>query len=267
MADPLAEVEFLARSHNRIEILATLAADAYTRRELGDAVDASQPTIGRVLNDLSERGWVDYDGERYAATVTGAYVADGITALRDRLATETRLRPIVDYFPTAAVDVGLDAFADASITTPSTPRPNAPIERMTELLAATDRARLVSHAFNRDKLELLHERAGDGSVTVEGVFAREAIDAIAADDRLAALLGDLLSTPDTEIRVTDEEIPFAVELTDDRTHFLLRDEAGVVRGSLDTADQRVREWAETAFRRYWENASQVSAGDIQSSVR
>ena len=259
MPDPLAEVEFLARSANRIEILATLSADAYTRRELGEAVDASQPTIGRVLNDLSARSWVDYDGERYAATPTGAYVAAGITDLRDRVATEMRLREVIDYFPADAVDIELDAFADARITTPSVPRPNAPIERMTGLLRETSHTSLVSYAFNSDKLELLHDRAVDGALTVRGVFAREAIDAIAADPTLRGMLRDVLDASGVEIRATDDSVPFAVEVTDERTHFLLRDADGVVRASLDTDDDRVRAWAEEMLDRYWTAAEPLTS--------
>jgi predicted transcriptional regulator len=259
MPEPLAEVEFLARSVNRIEILATLSADAYTRRELGEAVDASQPTIGRVLNDLSARSWIDYDGERYEATATGAYVAAGITDLRDRLATETRLREVIDYFPFDAVDVGLDALADARITTPSAPRPNAPIERMTELLRETSHTSLVSYAFNRDKLAFLRDRAVDGDLTARGVFTTEAIDPIAADPTLRGMLRDVLDAPGVEMRVTDEFVPFAVEVTDERTHFLLRDADGVVRAALDTENERVRAWAEETLDRYWTAAEPLTS--------
>lgn len=253
MPDPLEEIEFLARSANRIEVLATLAHGAYTRRELGDVVDASQPTLGRILNDLSDRTWIRYDGERYRATATGQLVATGITDLQDRLEAEVRLREVAEWLPT--LDVDLRHLRDATITMPTAARPNAPIRRMLELLRGTDRALLLSHSFNEQKLRLLRERAVDGAVTVRGVFAAEAIDALVEVPTLRRELAALLAADQAEIRVTSEPVPAAVEITDDRTHLLLRDDEGLVRASVDTDDDAVREWATSLQKRFWDDAA------------
>lgn len=261
VTDPLEEIEFLARSANRIELLETLTGDAYTRRELGDAVDASQPTIGRVLNDLTARNWIAYDGERYRATATGELVAAGITDLRERLATETRLREVVPWLPDA-LDVDLRAFADAQVTTPTATRPNAPLERMLELLEGADRVLLLSHSFNRQKLDLLHGRTVDGSLRTEGVFAADAIDAVRGDPELRARLREVVATDAAEVRVASDPVPVALEVADDRTHLLLRDEEGVVRASMDTGDERVRSWAVDLHGRFWADAEPLDPGDL-----
>lgn len=265
MADPLEEIEFLARSANRIEVLRTLTEAEYTRRELGYAVDASQPTIGRVLNDLRDRNWITYDGERYRATATGELVADGITGLRDRLATETRLREIIEYLPTDVIDVGLQSFHDATITTPTGTRPNAPIHRMLELLEAADEALLLSHTFNRQKLDCIHDRTIDGTLTTRGVFATEAIQNISEDATLRNRLIEIVATDTAAIRVAAEKVPVALEVTDDRTHLLLRDNEGMVRASMDTANEDIRAWATTLHEHYWEQATPVEPGDLRVS--
>lgn len=257
MTDPLEEIEFLARSGNRIEVLATLADGAYTRRELGDVVDASQPTLGRVLNDLRDRTWIRYDGDRYRATATGRLVAAGITDLRDRLETEVRLREVAEWLPDDPLDVDLRHFRDATITTPTGARPNAPIRRMLELLRTADRALLVSHSFNEQKLRLLRERTTEGSMTVRGVFAEQAIDALTAVPELRRELRRLVEADGAEIRVATEPVPLAVEITGDRTHLLLRDEEGLVRASVDTGDGTVREWATSLQQRYWSDAEPI----------
>jgi len=262
MADPLEEIAFLTRSENRIEVLRTLADGAYTRRELGDAVAASQPTIGRVLNDLRDREWVSSDGERYRATATGELVADGITDLRARLETETRLREVVAYLPTDAIDVDLRAFADATITTPTGTRPNAPIERMVDLLAGAAHARLLSHSFNRQKLDCLYDRAVGGPLTIEGVFARDAIAAVRDDPVLQERLRAVVAADGVEIRVTDDPVPVAVEVTDDRTHLLLRDDDGVVRASMDTDDDAVLVWAVETHEHFFADADPLTAADF-----
>jgi predicted transcriptional regulator len=262
VSDPLEEVEFLARSVNRIEVLRTLAADAYSRRELGDAVSASQPTIGRVLNDLRDRNWVAYDGERYAATATGELVADGITDLRSRLETEAHLRDVIEFLPTDVIDVDLRAFADATITTPTGTRPNAPIERMVQLLRETTDARLLSHSFNRQKLDCIHEQTVEGTLTTRGVFTADAIEAVGDDPMLRSKLAAVVAADAADIRRTTEPIPVAVEVTDARTHLLLRDADGIVRASMDTADGRVRSWAVELVEEYWDRATPVTPEDL-----
>ncbi|MFD1585827.1 helix-turn-helix transcriptional regulator [Halorientalis brevis] len=262
MSDSLAEIEFLAGSPYRIEVLQALTDDAYTRRELGDAVDASQPTIGRVLRDLAERHWIAYDGERYRATATGELVEAGITDLQDRLETETRLRDVIPWLPTEAMDVSLQAFSDATITTPSGTRPNAPIQRMVELLEEADTALLLSHSFNRHKLDLLSERVTDGTLTAKGVFSADAIDAIVETPELSQRLREINDAAGASIRVASEEVPLAMEVTDDRTHLLLRDEEGLVRASIDTDDERVRAWAADVHERYWERATPIDSAEI-----
>ncbi len=264
MADPepLAEIEFLARSPNRIAVLSALAEKPHTRQELATALDVSQPTLGRILGDLSDRSWVEQHGDRYRATATGELVATGITDLRDRLATETTLRSVVEWLPTDAIDVDLTHFADATITPPTQTRPNAPIQRMLDLLGETDRALLLSHAFNEQKLRLIHDRTADGRLTARGVFGADAIAALTDTPDLCELLADILTRESAEIRVTDREIPAAVEITDTRTHLLLRNEEGIVRASLDTADATVREWGETLHAEYWEQATPLSPDDL-----
>lgn len=261
-ADPLAEIEFLARSSNRIEVLAELVEEAQTRRDLEEKLGVSQPTLGRILQDLTERHWVEHDGARYRATATGRLVAAGITDLRERLETETRLREIVEWLPTEALDFDFRRLADATITTPSQTRPNAPIRRMLELLRATDHALLLSHAFNEQKLNLIHDRAGDGEFTARGVFPEEAIEAVTASPDLRERLREITVSDGVEIRVAESAVPLALEVTDTRVHLLLRDEEGIVRASLDVGDDAVRSWAEDTHERYWSEATPLDPEDI-----
>lgn len=261
-ADPLDEIEFLARSANRIEVLATLTETPQTRQTLAEAVGVSQPTLGRILGDLTERKWVTREGETYRATGTGRLVAAGITDLRDRLATEAELREVIEWFPTGAVDVELAHFADARITTPSQTRPNAPIQRMLELLGETDEALLLSHAFNEQKLRLVRDRTVDGDLTTRGVFGEDAIDAITQTADLRALLTDIVASDTAEIRVVTGDIPVAIEVTDSRTHLLLRNDEGIVRASVDTDDESVRAWAERVHDQYWTAGTALTPGDI-----
>lgn len=256
--DPLAEMEFLARSPNRIAVLAALTERTRTRQELAETVDVSQPTLGRILDDLTERNWVRPEGDGYRATATGEHVAAGLTDLRERLEAEARLRPVAEWLPTDAIDIGIGHLGDATITTPTQTRPNAPIRRMLDLIGETDHVLLFSHAFNEQKLRLVRDRTVEGALTTEGVFTEAAIDAIADTQELRKLLADIVASDRAEIRVATAEIPVAVEVTDTRTHLLLRDDEGIVRAALDTDDPAVRQWAEQLHERYWTEATPVT---------
>jgi predicted transcriptional regulator len=199
----------------------------------------------------------------YTAAATGEYVAAGLTDLTERLATETRLREVSEWLPTEDVGIGIGDLSSARITTPSQTRPNAPIQRMLDLLGATDSALLLSHAFNGQKLQLVRDRTVEGDLTTRGVFGESAIDAITETAELRDLLVDVVESPDAEIRMTPTEVPVAVEVTDDRTHLLLRDEDGIVRAALDTDDERVRTWATELHEEFWTDATPVTPATLQ----
>ncbi len=263
MDDALEEIEFLARSANRVRVLRLLGEGKYTRRELGDRLDASQPTLGRVLRDLTERHWVTYDGTRYGATATGRLVAESFTELSETLRTELRLRPVVEWLPAEEMGFDLRRLSDATITTPSQTKPGAPIQRVLELLERTDRVRIVSHALNEQSLDVIHRRVVDGSQSFEGVFSPDAVDALADDADLRRRLREVVASGRAEIRIHDEPVPVAVTITDRFVHLLLRDDGGLLRAAVDTDDEAVRSWADETHRAYWRDATPLDTAALR----
>lgn len=264
MESVLEEIEFLALSSNRVEVLRLLAEDRRTRSGLEAATGASQATLGRILGDFEERSWVRREDGEYVATATGRLVADGFTDLLEVLEIESDLRDIVAYLPTHAMEFDLRQLADATIIRPSQTRPNAPLQRLLDLVRDTDECRVFSHAFNEQSLTAIRERATGDDRTFRGVFSRSAIDALAEDSGLRRQLESLLDAEGTEVRIHDEEIPVAVTIADERVHLLLRDEDGVLRASIDTDDPAVRSWATETFDRYWQTASPVDYDELSS---
>jgi predicted transcriptional regulator len=257
MESVLEEIEFLALSPNRVEVLRLLAEDSQTRSDLAAATGASQATLGRILSDFEDRSWVEREGGKYAATATGRLVADGFTDLLAVLEIEADLRDIVEYLPTQEMAFDLRRLADATITRPSQTRPNAPVRRVLDLLEDADDWRVFSHAFNEQSLTAIQERVTGDDRIFRGVFSRSAIDALAEDSGLRRRLASLLDAEGAEVRIHDEEIPVAVTVADEVVHLLLRDEDGMLRASIDTDDPAVRSWATERFDRYWRTASPV----------
>ncbi|WP_435102202.1 helix-turn-helix transcriptional regulator [Halarchaeum sp. P4] len=262
MESALEEVEFLARSPNRVEVLRLLAEDRHTRTELAEATGASQATLGRILTDFQERAWVRRAGSEYVATATGRLVASGFTDLLDIIETERELRDVVEYLPTHAMDFDLGHLADATVTFPSETRPDAPVKRVVDLIGDASEVAVFSHAFNERSLSAVHERVTAGAATFRGVFSEHAIDALADAPDLRALLEDLLAHDDAAVRVHGEGIPLAVTTADETVHLLLRDENGVLQASLDTDDDAVRSWANDTFDHYWRSAAPLDADEL-----
>jgi len=259
MESALEEIEFLALSSNRVEVLRLLAAEPHSRAELATETGASQATLGRIIADFEDRSWIRRSGGEYVATATGRIVADGFTDLLDILETERGLRDIVQYLPTDEMDFDLRHLADATITVPSQTRPNAPVQRLLDLLRDAEEVRTFSHAFNDQTIRVVQERVTAGEQRFSGVFSPGAIDALTADDRLRSRLESLVAEPDAALRVRNDGVPLAVMIADDVVHLLLRDDSGVLQASLDTTAPAVREWAIETFDTYWASAEPLSA--------
>jgi predicted transcriptional regulator len=262
MESALAEIEFLALSPNRVAVLRRLAEEPHTRTDLVVATGASQATLGRILRDFEDRSWIRRVDGAYVATATGELVADGFLDLLDIVETETELRPIVEYLPTDALGFDLRRFDDATITVPSGTKPNAPVGRVLDLLGEASSVRAFSHAFNEGSLGVVERLVTAGEMTFEGVFSRDAIDAVADDEDLCRRLESLLESPDASVRVHEAGIPLAVTVADDTVHLLLRDAHGVLQASVDTDDPVVRDWAHERFERYWKAGSPLDADDV-----
>ncbi|WP_435552180.1 helix-turn-helix transcriptional regulator [Natrinema sp. CGMCC1.2065] len=262
MESALEEIEFLALSENRVAVLDLLSAGRHTRRELADATGASQATLGRILGDFEDRSWVRHDGSEYVATATGRLVAEGFTDLQEILETEGRLRDIVDYLPTHAMDFDLRRLSDATITVPTATRPNAPLSRLLEFVRDGDEIRTFSHTFNGQALQVVSDRVTGGDQRFRGVFGRNAIEALAEESELRDRLEALLTAEDAEIRVREEGVPIAIMIVDDLVYLLLRDEDGILRASVDTDDDAVRAWAEDSLDHYWRTATPLAVEDL-----
>jgi predicted transcriptional regulator len=248
MEETLAEIEFLSLSPNRVAVLDRLAEGNHTRTELAEETGASQATLGRILGDFEDRHWVEREAGGYVATATGRLVAEAFGDLLGVIETERELRDIVDYLPTEAMDFDFRHLSDATITTPSQTRPNAPLQRLLALLRDADSVTAFSHALNDQSLAAVADRAGE--LEFEAVLSRDAVDSLTADAELRARLRSVVSAEDVSIRVYEGTIPLAVTVADDVVNILVRDDRGVLQASVETANPAVREWAQRRYEHY-----------------
>jgi len=264
MEPELEEIEFLALSPNRVAVLQALADGPQTRSDLASATGASQATLGRILGDFEDRAWIERTDGGYRATVTGRLVARGFSDLLAILDTERDLRAIAQYLPGEAMDFDLRHLAGATVTLPTETRPNAPVQRLIDLEREGREVRAFSHAFNEQTLSLTVEQTAADEMDFRGVFSRGAIDALASDSDLRDRLGSLLAAENATVRICEGGVPIAGTVVDDTAHVLVRDDNGVVQGSIDTDDGTVHEWATETFARYWDEATPLRRDDLVS---
>ncbi|WP_224448612.1 helix-turn-helix transcriptional regulator [Haloprofundus salilacus] len=264
MTDPLEEIEFLARSQNRIHVLDALASGPRTRRELESDIGASQPTLARILRDFEERHWVERRGTQYEATPSGAFVASSFTDLLANVETEVRLREVVQWLPIAHLDVSFEQFADARITRPTQTTPSGPLKRALELSANADRQLIVSYVLNHEMLETLHGAAVEGTQSLRGVLTRETVELLRRDPTSWRRFRELLDSENVDLRLADESIPFAMGIADETVYFFLRDDEGLLRALLESTDDDVREWAVRTVDEYWDRGVDVDPSNFES---
>lgn len=134
-SEALPDVAFLARSENRLRVLAALAKAAATRRELQEATGIARATVGRALAGFEERGWVvESDGRVYEVTPSGAHIAAEFLPFLEAVEAIQRLGDRVAWLPIDEVPIELGHFSDATIRRPEPADPLSPVTSLTELL-------------------------------------------------------------------------------------------------------------------------------------
>ena len=259
----LDDVAYLSRSVNRVRILETLSEESHTRRSLMDATGVSRTTLGRILNELAERGWAERttDG-RYAATRTGGHVVAAFAPTLDAMAAVRSLGEAADWLPASVHEVGLDAFRDATVHRPD---PNAPLSFARELVdriedAGTVRTLTYLAPPEHSVAEVLHERIRDDGVSSEFVLAGGLTEYLVEDPERR---GRWRASIDAGAAVYgyDDYIPcnlFAI----DGTVLVVNTspEDGSPGAFVESDDQRVLEWADDLVARYREEAERIDAG-------
>lgn len=257
----LDDIEFLARSANRVDVLRLVGDGPYTRTELVTETGASQPTLGRILRDFEKRHWITRGPEGYETTATGQLVADGISDLCSILETEHTLRELVEWLPTEELGFDLRRLQGATVTVPTQTRPGAPVGRVIDLIDAANQVTVLSHAFNDRTLDAVADWVAAGG-HFEGVFSASAITPVTDDDALAGLLGQLVDAENATVRIYDGPVPLAVTLTDDVVSLLVRDDHGRLQAAVDTDDSEVHEWAQDTYSRYREQSRPLDVDSL-----
>jgi predicted transcriptional regulator len=243
MSEPLDDVAFLTRSSNRVAVARTLAAGPHSRRELVAETDGSRVTVGRILHDFEERGWVDSVDTLYQLTTRGRLVVQGVETLFDRLAALDRLDPVLPWFAVDRLDVPVESFVDADVTVPTGVEPNRHHQRIGTLGAAAASVRMYSQGVTSEALHIHLDAVREGQ-RLTLLLTDDVLDTARENARLRTDLAALAETDGTVGRVTESLLVPFVGLFDGRCVVGIGDDQDRPVGIVESDDDAVVAWAE-----------------------
>lgn len=242
MNDPFAVLSYLTRSPNRVAVLEATVDDPRPRPALVDALDASRVTVGRILAEFEERGWVERDGRAYAATNEGRAVARTVRTALDELAGLAALDPLLPWLPADRLALPLAAFADATVVLPTEIDPVRPIRHLGSLGADADEVRMYSVGIAPEAISVHLDALADRNQRLDLVLAREAL-VTAAPEFVEGVRALADAGAAIDVCETDPTLPFFGTF-DETAAVAVSTAAGAPAGVAVTDDPRVVRWVE-----------------------
>lgn len=171
-ADALEDIAYLARSQNRVMTLKALSSESLTRGQLIDRTSIASTTIGRILNELSDRGWVKRThAGTYTATPVGRQVISEFKPLVVAMSVIQSLGETVAWIQAVDEPLELQSLSDATVRRPVRADPMAPMNAyMEDLRTAAEFHCLVGVAPPENFEESMRNSAVERGMQVEHVI-------------------------------------------------------------------------------------------------
>lgn len=251
------DIAFLANSENRVALLRCLTDGAHARDGLVTKVGVSRVTLGRILEELDERRWITQEGQVCNITALGAWVLEEYQRFSEMIAAERRLRKVFHWFPDEEYGFHISELADAEITAVSRANASAPLSQHVRLFENGGRFWSFSFAITRLFLDSCWRHVTNEDITFEWVFTTQVLDVLKNDPELSSHSREMLDSGRVEYRHYEGTIPYIVFGSEETVNLRLADEEGSPTALIQSDADAVREWAESAFERYWADATPV----------
>lgn len=254
--DSLADIAYLARSANRVQILDTLVSGAYTSRDLKQATGISRSTLERIVSELEERDWIERTAQgEYTATTAGAFALSEFVPLADAMEALRTLGDAVDWLPREELSIGLHHFNDAVVRAPNPNSATAPATYMAKLLReATEFACLVRIAPPLGFEITMRDRAATGRLTTEHVLTEDELAYIAEQPDRVRRWREYLSA-EVEVFSYAGDVPCNLFVIDETV--LVVDREPAVCAFIESENETVRAWARDVIGTYRAKAERL----------
>lgn len=212
--DALSDVAYLARSRNRVEILAAIAAQPHSPREVADTADSARSTVERILTELEERGWAKRTSDgKYVGTAAGTAAIEEFTPLVRAMEAIRTLGDEISWLPRDELPISLAHFSDVTVRHPEDPTET--IDDMTELVRETVEFRVISNLKPPESTaNAIHDRVGSGKMTFDCVLTREVLEYLGTHTERRERWLDIIETG-ADLWVWEGAIPCNLWIFDD----------------------------------------------------
>lgn len=264
MVDAFEELSFLTRSENRVEVLEELTDGPVRERTLVDRTGISDVTVGRILDDFTDRGWAAETDVGYETSPLGDLLAEDYRRLYGTMDVAARLGPVADLLPLAEMEFDLRLLASARVTDPDEFNAMRTVDRWVELIRGADHIRVVSPPANATKVV--------SETVVEEVKGRMRFEAVISADYFEPPHGrrDIRDTHREMVEAGAElyqlppgpTISANVALYDDLATMAGSDDDGTMRVGIESRADPVRDWVRERFETYRDRADRLRLDDI-----
>lgn len=256
----LEDIEFLSRSPHRFEVLTALAEGPRTRNDLRETADVSRVTIRRLVEDLEARGWLVHDDGQYEATPQGRVVAAEFGRLYANMSTADALEDALAWLPLAEFDFDLVHLRDADVLlTASWPDHAASVSHACDLVRGVDRIRGSAIGWTPEVVEVIREQVVAGETRLAVVVGESALGMMRAEDTLRDRFRDIMAAETADLfRYTGEAPLHMVMAMDETVSICGHVDDGPPPGTLETANEVVRSWADRYYETVREDARRLA---------
>jgi len=234
----------------RIEFLDSLEKEPKDKRTLATESDCSRTTIDRAIRELEAMELVAYRDGRHHLTQLGQLVAEEYREFEDCLRRLIRLKPFIQWLPLDDFPVDLECLEDAEIFVSDPSNPYAAANRHADVMASAETFSALLPAVGLNQIEAARQSVIDGTQEQHVIIERAVADTLQSEPHYKEILDDLLDSGRVEIAVYDGDIPYFLGLYDDVVHIGVEDAEGIPRALVETADSRVRDWAQSTYEDY-----------------
>ena len=250
MEPSLEDVQFLANSANRVQVLTALVDEQATRRELQDEVDGSRSTVARILDEAETRGWVDSEGTRYWLTPLGEGMVADFRSYLARVEGHQHLGELVNHLPPPLFALDSRHYSDAEIVELTPDNPAAPFSRAFELFQGATEYRGLNSTALPEHVKVLRDRIEERSLEFEQVIEKSFVETLRDDQERSAVWASLTD----RVWVYDGVVPINVHVVDGTVLVWLGESRGEVAGLFVSDDPAVVTWAESLYEEYRDDA-------------
>lgn len=262
MVDPFAEISFLTRSRNRVTVLRTLAAEGYGESELVDETGISAVTVGRILEDFTERGWIHRVDGGYRTTEVGNLLAADYERFHRTMNLACRLGPGLDVLPVSDFGFDLRELAEAEIIDPNDVSQLRTLDRWRELIRQADEVVGLEPASNAAVVlaEPVHEAVTRHGLELRAVLSHAYVERANQSRELQRLLRELIDAGAKLHRAPDTaDIPYAMATIDETAAISAFDDAGSLRTGIVSDSDQVYGWIRDTYQTHRDNSTRLTA--------